>query len=453
MIDTAPSAASLPAASIPLSRRNLFRLGALGAAGLAAPVAARDWGTGFTHGVASGEPGQDRVMLWTRHAGAAEVALEWQVAEDAAFTRVVSGGSALASPERDWCAKVVAGGLAPGRWYYYRFIAPGGTMSDVGRTRTLPEGPVPRWRMAVFSCANIGFGWFNAYAHAAEADAFDLAVHTGDYLYEYPEGSYPDADQRLPGRAIWPAHEIVQLADYRLRHATYRADPDLRRLMQLYPMVLGWDDHESANDSWHGGAENHQPETEGSWDARKAAAIRAYREWLPVSDEPWAAYEIGDLATMFRLETRLTARSQPPSLAELARGAASRDVEGARVEPVAAASPVEVQWCRDAEPGQNQSVYRADASTDSYLIALGDNGNAVSVARDNAAALLDTDQRGRSGRYAITLITAAENIGYVAQDRLPSPQHVIELLKAERRTIAVNTWGEDQVMTVNPEAF
>lgn len=323
MIDTAPSARSLPAASLPVSRRNLFRLGALGAAGWAAPLSAQMFGTGFTHGVASGEPGASSVMLWTRHVGAAEVMLAWQVAEDADFTRVVGEGSVLASPDRDWCAKPVAEGLAPGRWYYYRFIAPDGTLSDVGRTRTLPQGPVPRWRMAVFSCANIGFGWFNAYAHAAEADAFDLAVHTGDYLYEYPEGSYPDADQRLPGRAIWPAHEIVALADYRLRHATYRADPDLRRLMQLYPMVLGWDDHESANDSWHGGAENHQPDTEGSWDARKAAAMRAYREWLPVSDEPWAAYEIGDLATMFRLETRLTARSQPPSLAELARGAAS----------------------------------------------------------------------------------------------------------------------------------
>jgi alkaline phosphatase D len=318
MIDTTP-----PARSLPLSRRNLFRLGAFGAAGMAAPLPAQGWGSGFTHGVASGEPGRDRVLLWTRYAAAQDTALTWEVSETLDFTRPAASGPALASPDRDGCAKVWAEGLAPGRWYYYRFVAPDGSVSHIGRTRTLPDGPVERFRMAVFSCANLGFGWFNAYAHAAEADAFDLVVHTGDYLYEYAEGSYPDGNQRLAGREIWPKDEIVALADYRLRHATYRADPDLRRLTQLYPMVMGWDDHESANDSWSGGAENHQPETEGPWGTRKAAAMRAYREWLPVSDEPWAAYEIGDLATMFRLETRLEARSQPPSLAELARGATS----------------------------------------------------------------------------------------------------------------------------------
>jgi alkaline phosphatase D len=326
MHDTAPSARSLP-----LSRRNLFRLGALGAAGAAAPLAAQDWGRGFTHGVASGEPAATSVLLWTRFVGEAEVALEWQVAEDAEFTRVVSEAFVRASPERDWCAKAVAEGLQPGRWYYYRFVAPDGSMSDVGRTRTLPEGPVARFRMAVFSCANLGFGWFNAYAHAAEADAFDLVVHTGDYLYEYREGAYPSGEQRLAERAIWPKDEIVALADYRLRHATYRADPDLRRLTQLYPMVMGWDDHESTNDSWSSGAENHQPETEGPWGARKAAAMQAYREWLPVSDANYASYEIGDLATMFRLETRLVARSEPFSLAELARGATSAQDAVARL--------------------------------------------------------------------------------------------------------------------------
>lgn len=326
MIPTEPPA---PGKRPALDRRALLKGGVLGAGLAAAPLGAQASGGGFTHGVASGEPAQSSVLLWTRCVGEAEIALEWQVAEDAAFASVIAEGFALASPERDWCAKAVADGLAPGRWYYYRFVAPDGSMSDVGRTRTLPDGPVARWRMAVFSCANIGFGWFNAYAHAAEDGAFDMVVHTGDYLYEYKQGSYPD--QPMEGRTLAPANEIVSLTDYRLRHASYRADADLRRLTQLYPMVMGWDDHESANDSWSGGAENHQSDTEGDWSVRKAAAMRAYREWLPVSDEPWARYEIGDLATLFRLETRLEARSQPPSLAELLKGTSSRDEMIARL--------------------------------------------------------------------------------------------------------------------------
>ena len=167
----------------------------------------------------------------------------------------------------------VALGAAPPRFAHLPLlIAPDGSMSDVGRTRTLPDGPVARWRMAVFSCANIGFGWFNAYAHAAEDAGFDLAIHTGDYFYEYAPGTYPD--KPMEGRSLWPDHEAVTLADYRLRHAIYRADADLRRLHQLYPMVMVWDDHESANDSYADGAENHQSDSEGEWPVRKGPVWR-----------------------------------------------------------------------------------------------------------------------------------------------------------------------------------
>jgi alkaline phosphatase D len=164
--------------------------------------------------------------------------------------------------------------------------------------------------MAVFSCSNFGFGWFNAYGHAVEANDVDLAVHLGDYLYEYAKGSYPSAEQTNPDRILAPANEIVALTDYRLRYATYRADPDLQRLHQVLPMIAVWDDHESANDSWTGGAENHQPETEGDWQVRKAAAKQAYREWLPVADTAYSAYQVGSLATLFRLDTRLEGRDQ-----------------------------------------------------------------------------------------------------------------------------------------------
>ncbi|MCA1661629.1 MAG: alkaline phosphatase D family protein [Novosphingobium sp.] len=305
-----------------LDRRSALRVGFAGLSLAAAPTWAVGPGeTGFTHGVASGEPGPDRALLWTRHVAAGgEARLRYEVAETLDFARVVAGGEAVASPGRDWCAKAVATGLEPGRWYYYRFVAPDGTGSPVGRTRTLPAGPVEKFRMAVFSCSNLGFGWFNAYRHAAEDAGFDLAVHTGDYYYEYQRGTYPSARQAVPGRVLRPDNEIVTLADYRGRHAAYRADRDLQRLFQLQPWIMVGDDHETANDSWKGGAENHQPATEGPWSARTAAAMRAYREWLPVSDAPWAAYEVGDLATLFRLETRITARDKPFDLSTLTTG-------------------------------------------------------------------------------------------------------------------------------------
>ncbi len=320
MIATEPPAAALSA----ISRRGLLRSAGLAGAGLAAaaPLSAQLRARGFTHGVASGEPGADGVLLWTRFVGAQDIALEWQVSETLDFARTVSAGTLAASAQNDWCAKVRADGLAPGRWYYYRFIAPDGSISDTGRTRTLPVGETARFRIALVGCSNMGFGHFNAYGAIAEADRTDLVIHSGDYFYEYPGDTYPSQDQRVPGRLALPAdRETVLLADYRLRHASYRADLDLRRLHQLFPMVLGWDDHESANDSWKGGAQNHQSETEGEWDARKIAAMRAYREWLPVSDAPWTSYQVGDLATILRTESRLLGRDKPPELADvLAKG-------------------------------------------------------------------------------------------------------------------------------------
>ncbi len=316
MIATEPPAAPrLPS----LDRRALLKGGALGLGLAGMPLAAQAPGRGFTHGVASGEPGPTRVLLWTRFAGEQDTPLRFELGETMDFARPAAGGTVTAGAANDWCCKAFAEGLEPGRWYYYRFVAPDGSMSETGRTRTLPVGATERFRMAVFSCSNIGFGWFNAYAHAAEDGRFDCALHLGDYFYEYPPGTYPSTAETAAGRTVWPPRELVALADYRQRYAAYRRDSDLRRLHQLFPMISVWDDHESANDSWQGGAENHQPETEGPWAARKAAAVKAYREWMPVSDEPWAAYEIGDLATLFRLETRLTARDKPFSLSEVLR--------------------------------------------------------------------------------------------------------------------------------------
>ena len=327
MIKTEPTAAQPAAQTAALTRRNLFTLAGASAALAATPLAARSFGTGFTHNVASGEPSATSVLLWTRFVAESETQLVWQVSTSEDFTRPVAEGSIAASPERDWCAKGIATGLAPDRWYFFRFIAPDGTTSPVGRTRTLPQGPTAKFRLAVFSCANYGFGWFNAYAHAAEANDCDLAVHLGDYIYEYAAGTYPDRNQATAGRVLEPANEIVTLTDYRLRYATYRADPDLQRLHQVLPMIAVWDDHESANDSWQDGAQNHQSDTEGDWATRKAIAKRVYREWMPVSDVSYAAYQVGDLATLFRLDTRLEGREQQFSLEQVLAG--KRDPQAA----------------------------------------------------------------------------------------------------------------------------
>ena len=286
----------------------------------ATPSTAKSFGSGFTHSVASGEPHADSVLLWTRYVADKETELKWQVSKSDDFATLVAEGEVTASPTRDFCAKVTAKELSPDSWYFYRFMAPGGTMSPVGRTRTLPQGPTSKFSMAVFSCANFGFGYFNAYAHAAETNDVDLAVHLGDYIYEYGGDTYPSEDQRHPDRSVAPGGEIVALADYRLRYASYRADKDLQRLHQVLPMIAVWDDHESTNDSWKDGAQNHQPETEGDWETRKEIAKRVYREWMPVSDEPYAAYDVGDLATLMRIDTRLEGRDEQFSLGGILAG-------------------------------------------------------------------------------------------------------------------------------------
>ena len=308
-----------------LERRRLLQLAAFGAG--AAAVRATAYAQilsarGFTHGVASGEPGPDSVLLWTRYVPppGRSSRIRWEISRSDDFASIMASGETEASVERDFCVKAVASGLKPHRWYFYRFRDSAGQASLVGRTRTLPKAGGRRFKLALFSCSNIAFGWFNAYAHAAERRDIDLAVHVGDYLYEYPLGRYPGQAEAVRPEALMPRQETVALADYRLRFAAYRSDPDLQRLHQLLPMVAMWDDHETANNSWMDGAENHQPGSEGPWPVRKAAAIRAYREWMPVSDVEPRSYEIGDLATIVLPETRLAGRSRPLDYGSALRG-------------------------------------------------------------------------------------------------------------------------------------
>ena len=276
----------------------------------------------FYHGVASGDPMKDRVIIWTRVTPTDEnqnpVVVGWKVATDTAMTNIVQSGSLITTYERDYTVKIDVTGLQADQWYYYEFYAYG-KRSIQGRTRTtpLPDAYKDSLRFAVVSCANFEAGYFNVYASLADRKDIDAVLCLGDYYYEYATGGY--SPNPAAGRVVEPLHEIVTLDDYRMRHSIYRLDKDLRRLHQLFPWFCIWDDHESANDSWMGGAENHNT-GEGDWIARKEASKKAYFEWLPIRDNDLEGqYEIyrtasyGVLADIILLDTRLTGRSQQVS--------------------------------------------------------------------------------------------------------------------------------------------
>ncbi|WP_007027522.1 alkaline phosphatase D family protein, partial [Saccharomonospora iraqiensis] len=266
----------------------------------------------FAHGVASGDPLPDGVLLWTRVSPTPDAVpgsgvgpttpVEWQVATDPRFTTVVAGGRLRTGPDRDHTVKVDVTGLAPDTWYWYRFRH-GGAYSPVGRTRTAParDAAVDRLRMGVVSCSNWQAGHFAAYRHLADRDDLDLVVHLGDYLYEYGASS-------AALRPHDPPVETTTLAHYRRRHAQYKSDPHLAALHARVPFVVTWDDHEVANNAWAGGAQNHTAPQEGTWTDRRAAAHRAYAEWMPVRYEPggrlYRRLTFGRLAELSLLDLR-----------------------------------------------------------------------------------------------------------------------------------------------------
>lgn len=245
----------------------------------------------FLHGLASGDPLPDGVLLWTRVTPTAEAIpgsglgpdteVSWTVATDKALTNIVAKGSLTATAASDHTVKADIRGLAPATDYWFRFSA-GGTDSPVARTRTAPatDAAVPNLRFGVVSCANWEGGYFSAYRHLAARGDLDAWLHLGDYIYEYGTGEYGTRDTVVRQHA--PTHEIIGLADYRTRHGKYKTDADLQALHAAAPCVAIWDDHEFANDAWSGGAENHTEGAEGTWAARQAAAKQAYFEWMPV---------------------------------------------------------------------------------------------------------------------------------------------------------------------------
>ena len=297
---------------------------ALLGSGLAMPVEARERkkpSIVFQHGVASGDPTTQGAILWTRATpvevnSAIDVPLKWRVA-GAPDGRAVAAGRATARAARDFTVKVEPSGLRAGRDYWFWFEAADGTRSPVGQFRTLPVGATSEVVLAVVSCQLYSGGLFNAYDAIAKLPRLHAVVHLGDYIYEYATRTYGRENAVKLGRLADPDREILTLDDYRRRHASYKRDPDLQAAHARAAFICVWDDHETANDAWVGGAENHEPE-EGDWASRKAAAMQAYFEWMPIRDpirgKPWDAinrsFHFGDLASLLMLETRLLGRNK-----------------------------------------------------------------------------------------------------------------------------------------------
>ncbi|WP_328746606.1 alkaline phosphatase D family protein [Streptomyces sp. NBC_00285] len=286
---------NVPANSLNPRRRTVVKAAAATAV-LAAPLAAALPARAadapvFLHGVASGDPLPDGILLWTRVTPATDAVpgsglgpdteVSWTVAKDKAFRAVVAKGSLTATAASDHTVKADIRGLTPSTDYWFRFSA-GGTDSPAARTRTAPaaDASVTGLRFGVVSCANWEAGYFSSYRHLAARGDLDAWLHLGDYIYEYGTGDYGTRDTVVRQHA--PTHEILTLADYRTRHGKYKTDADLQALHAAAPVVAIWDDHEFANDAWSGGAENHTEGAEGTWTARQAAAKQAYFEWMPV---------------------------------------------------------------------------------------------------------------------------------------------------------------------------
>jgi len=315
-----------------LSRRGLLAAG-LGS-GLALAVA--QWPTAyaadapFVHGVASGDPLPDGIVLWTRVTPSVDATpgsgvgpatpVSWEVARDEAFTRIVRRGTATTSSDRDHTLHVDVRGLSPATTYWYRFRALGAT-SRVGRTRTAPAAQTDAAiRFGVVSCANYDWGWFTPYAFLAARSDLDAVLHLGDYVYEYAPGGVIAGYPENPRNAD-PRHEVTTLADYRQRHGCYKQERHLQDLHAAHPMIAVWDDHEIANDTWAEGAENHDPATEGEWATRATAGRRAFLDWLPIrhtDPDDWLRINrrvaFGKQVDLFMLDERRFRTKAPKSL-------------------------------------------------------------------------------------------------------------------------------------------
>ncbi len=275
----------------------------------------------FYHGIASGDPTKDAVIIWTRITddlnNTPSIEVSWQFATDSLFENTIANGTVTTDSTSDFTVKVDVTGLQAYTYYYYRFYALG-KYSLIGRTKTAPDALVDNLRFAVVSCSNYAHGFFNAYHQISVKDDIDAVIHLGDYIYEYGDGEFGNE------RNLQPPNEITDLQAYRTRHSYYKLDPDLRDIHQHFPFITTWDDHETANNSWYSGASNHDA-GEGNWFDRKTAGIRSYYEWMPLrqpdpSDDEriYRTIHYGDLADIFVLDTRLEGRDEPVAFGDVA---------------------------------------------------------------------------------------------------------------------------------------
>ncbi|ADY82704.1 putative alkaline phosphatase D precursor [Acinetobacter pittii PHEA-2] len=312
-----------------ISRRELIQKSLFGFGALSLPVAFTGCNDGsdeegsetqadFLHGVASGDPLQDKVILWTRLTPvdfSAPLKVTWEIATDDQFKQNLKTGTVQTTKTDDFTVKVDATGLQAGTTYYYRFRF-GSKFSPVGQTKTLPV-TTNKVSFAVCSCSNYPAGYFYVYREMAKQNV-DVVIHLGDYIYEYGADGYATEDAAKLGRTLPSDNnkEIIKLDDYRKRYALYRQDKDLQAVHQRHPFIVVWDDHELANDTWRDGAENHQS-NEGPFLERKLAALQAYFEWMPIRPVSstdhlniYRQFNFGSLVQLTMLDTRIIARDK-----------------------------------------------------------------------------------------------------------------------------------------------
>lgn len=269
----------------------------------------------FEQGVASFDPTQSKVIIWTRYNNPNKNIL-WEVSKDINFTTLLRSGSITTDPSRDNTIAIELTELDENQKLYYRFSnSEDKAISVTGETITFPKNS-SSVKLAVCSCSNYQAGLFNVYNAMAKSDA-DVIVHLGDYFYEYAAGGYgSNSGNAFLNRFHQPEHEILTLDDYRTRYKQYRSDSDLQLAHQKKPFICVWDDHEVANDAYKEGAENHT-DNEGNYETRKQNALQAYSEFLPFSRLEannqsliYRNFNLGNLVNLTMLDTRIIGRDK-----------------------------------------------------------------------------------------------------------------------------------------------
>lgn len=249
----------------------------------------------FYHGVASGDPLQDRIIIWTRYTPEDIItqesfAIKWEFAEDVTFSNIIQTGVVYSEPENDFTVKVDVKNLDPGKHYYYRFISPEGIYSLIGRTKTAPSGTVNHIRLAVMSCSSIYSGYFNSYRRIASRGDLDAVIHLGDYIYEFVD---PEERIRVPEPE---PRDVTTMEEFRAVHRYYKLDLDFMAAHQQHPWIIIWDNHDI-------GKESNEDQEE------LRATMKAFYEWTPtrIPDSSelkniYRSFHFGDLLDIYMLD-------------------------------------------------------------------------------------------------------------------------------------------------------